>query len=862
MQTSYNVGSGYTDLDEKIQGIRLGDNVVWQVDSINDYIHFVLPYVDLAKKQGRNLIYFRFADHAPLLESGPGIKIFELDSSKGFESFSTQIHNIIKQQGLEALYVFDCLSDVQRAWATDLMIGNFFIVTCPYLFELQTVAYFAIYRNRHSYQTVARIRETTQLLLDIYHIEKELYVHPLKVWNRYSPTMFLPHKMVRDKFVPVTSSMDTSRLFSYISSQELSTSHRKVDHWDRIFMDSHALIDNAADEKQIQAALEKIINIMITRDSRMAKLAIKHFDLQTLLNIKSRLIGTGYIGGKAAGMLLARAILANDLDFDWQCRLEAHDSFYIGSDVFYSYIIQNNSWYMLMDQKTPDGYFSKANLLRDRFLEGEFPPEIKERFYELIEYFGQSPIIVRSSSLLEDSFGHAFAGKYESFFLVNQGTPEQRYLEFESAVKKIYASTMNENALTYRLNRGLDKLDEQMALLVQRVSGSYHKKYFFPFTAGVGVTYNTFVWDKQLSPEAGMIRIVLGLGTRAVDRVDDDYPRLIAMDKPLLRPTSQASDLVHFSQRKVDVLDVQNNKVETIPLANLINQVKDLDLRLVAQDVAIGNPNSDSMIYAPETMKVLTFDSLFLNTDFIDVMSRMFEMLELEYKYPLDIEFTMNYSEPFGMLINLLQCRPLQTKAFDSRVEIPSEIKNENMLFTSQGGFLGGNVSIPIDKIIYVPPAAYIDLPLIKKYELARMIGKVNQLLNKNKKPKTLLIGPGRWGTTTPSLGVPINFAEISKVSVICELSYPKGNLMPELSFGSHFFQDLVESEIFYCALFTDRGSASFDAKMIDQHENMLTSLLPEAREMADVLKVCDVSSENLRIMSDVVSQKVVCFFS
>jgi phosphoenolpyruvate synthase/pyruvate phosphate dikinase len=198
--------------------------------------------------------------------------------------------------------------------------------------------------------------------------------------------------------------------------------------------------------------------------------------------------------------------------------LEHHDSFYIGSDVFYSYIVQNGWWKLFIAHKTKEGYFSKASEMKQRMLKGVFPEEIKEQFQLMLEYFGQSPIIVRSSSLLEDAFGSAFSGKYESFFCVNQGAPEKRYENFEDAVRKIFAGTMNEDALAYRLQRGLDQMDEQMALLVQRVSGAYRKNYFFPELAGVGLSHNPFVWRKGMDAKAGMLRLVFGLGTRAVNQ--------------------------------------------------------------------------------------------------------------------------------------------------------------------------------------------------------------------------------------------------------------------------------------------------------------------------------------------------------
>ena len=185
--------TGVGGLDTVLCHLLKGDNVVWQVDSVEDYRTFVRPYVTRALQEGRRVIYIRFAAHPPVVEPREEIRVCTLDAAEGFETFSTQIHNIISEEGLGAYYVFDCLSDLLSAWATDLMIGNFFMVTCPYLYELDTVAYFGILRNYHDFHTIARIRETTQVLLDVYNFERRLYVHPLKVWNRYSPTMFLPH---------------------------------------------------------------------------------------------------------------------------------------------------------------------------------------------------------------------------------------------------------------------------------------------------------------------------------------------------------------------------------------------------------------------------------------------------------------------------------------------------------------------------------------------------------------------------------------------------------------------------------------------------------------------------------------------
>jgi len=122
---------------------------------------------------------------------------------------------------------------------------------------------------------------------------------------------------------------------------------------------------------------------------------------------------------------------------------------------------------------------------------------IRAQFRRMLNYFGQIPIIVRSSSFLEDGFGNAFAGKYESIFCVNACDPEERLLQFEDAVRRVYASTMDRSALEYRRQRGLDKMDEQMAILVQRVSGTKFDKYYMPCAAGVGFSYSVYRWSDK-----------------------------------------------------------------------------------------------------------------------------------------------------------------------------------------------------------------------------------------------------------------------------------------------------------------------------------------------------------------------------
>jgi hypothetical protein len=859
MLSATRVSSGINGLDEILNSLRSGDNVVFQVDDMEDYRSFVIPYVNTALQKGMRVVYMRFARHEPLLDGYSEIAVYNLNSDAGFESFSTEVHNIIRTEGRDVFYVFDCLSDLLHDWATDLMIGNFFFITCPYLYELNTLAYFAIMRNSHSFKTIARIRETTQLLLDVYNYQGKICVHPLKVWRRYSPTMFLPHIKEGGKFVPITNSADAASLFTYLTRKTSGKAERNLDYWDRVFLQAKDLLDKPHADTERLEMVKKLSKVLIGREKRILSLVQDHFTLEDLVAIKERLIGSGYIGGKSAGMLLARNILRDDGDTSWNEYLELHDSFYIGSDVFYSYIVQNGWWKILMSHKTKEGYFESGALLREKMLTGVFPDEVREQFQIMLEYYGQSPIIVRSSSLLEDAFGNAFAGKYESFFRVNQESPNLRYDELEEVIRQIFACTMNIDALTYRQQRGMDQQDEQMALLVQRVSGAYRKRYFFPDLAGVGLSHNTFVWQKGMDPRAGMLRLVLGLGTRAVNRVENDYPRIVALDAPLVKPHAKMEEARRFSQHDVDVLNLEEDRMESIPVNDVINDnlidrfdlIADKDIESSRRLREMGRKNPD--------VWVLTFDELMSSTGFPGIMQKMLKRLEEVYQYPVDIEFTVNFSAQGQFRVNLLQCRPFQAKGTNNRVEIPDGISDEKILLRQEGNFMGGSVYQPISRIIMIDPKGYAKLSLSEKYAIARLVGRLNKMTNRNITP-TILFGPGRWGTTTPAMGVPVTFSEINNIAVIAEVSYRDGSLIPDLSFGTHFFQDLVEMEIFYMAIYPEKEEVLFNISGLDSRPNLLEELAPQDAKYKEIVRVYDTGECDLRLLSDMVTQQLVCY--
>lgn len=861
LSSSERVSSGLEGLDLVLDGLRIGDNVVWRIDEIADYRAFVDAFVARAAEHNRSIIYLRFGRHPPLVAPAPGIQIVSVDALRGFEAFTRHVYQLITDYGRGAFYVFDCLSDLLSAWATDLMVGNLFQVICPYLYQLDTVAYFGLLSRSHCYTTLARIRETTQVMIDVRRTNGECYVQPVKVWQRESPTMFLPHVRQGHGFHPVIDSSDATRLHAHLEKRRGETTQRQLDYWDRLFLDAAEVMNQDPESQRHREVLELLYQVLISRDERIIRLARRYLTLKDLIAIRARMIGSGYIGGKAVGMLLARKILLRDDPERWHCHLEPLDSFFLGSDVYYSFLVHNGWWPRIMRQRTEAGYFSEARSLAEDMLKGQLPEEIRLELERMLDYFGQYPILVRSSSLLEDGFGNAFAGKYESLFLVNQGAPEQRLAQLEKAICRVFASTMSEDALTYRLQRGLADLEEPMGLLLQRVCGRYHGRHYFPDAAGVGVSRNTFVWDETMDPRAGMVRLVMGLGTRAVDRIEGDHACVVALDQPHKRPFRDREDAVRFSQHEVDVLDIQENRLKTLPLRHLIGDPQ-LALRWCGELDREASERSRERGGGPVWR--LTFNPLLRETGFVGLVQRLMQTLEVAYDYPVDIEFTLHLAKDGTPSFSLVQCRPLQTLGMSQRVELPDAVAPHRLLFATDGHFMGGNIDQPVARIIHVDGERYSALESHQKYAVARTVGQLNRrILNREDCP-TLLIGPGRWGTSTPELGVPIRFADISRMALITEVAALGEEMIPDLSFGSHFFQDLVESQIAYVALFPQRNASTYHPEWLHSASGIRRLSLalddPLDEAVTATVSVLDVRDTGLRVVADILRQRLVCY--
>lgn len=844
MPGSIHPTTGLAELDAVLHGVRLGDNIVWQIESLDTYRALVEPYAAAARAARLRLIYFRFADHPSLLDAA---ETHRPDPDAGFEAFIDQVHSVIEEAGRETIYVFDCLSHLADAWQSDRMLGNFFRLTCPRLLDLETVTYFGVFRNRHAQSAIGVITDTTQFMIDVFRCREKLYLRPIKVQHRSAAAMDLIHAWEPgDHFRPVRDSGTVSEILAnsrWPGLEDIAV----IGHWQKQFAAARSVASARRAGYPDPAEEEwfgRLSRMLFPDDPPMKRLIDEYLRLDDLLTVRTRMIGSGTIGGKALGMLLARAMLRRDAP-QLDARLEAHDSFYVGTDVFDTFLVHNGLWWLRRRQRDPDRYLDEVDEARIRVLGGRFSPTILRQLEGMLDYFGEWPFIVRSSSRLEDRYGNAFAGQYDSVFCANRGPWEKRRESLLDAIRQVYASTMSAQALRYRQRRGLLAENEQMAVLIMRVSGTAGGRFFHPHAAGVGLSVNPYRWNPQIDIKAGVVRLVAGLGTRAVDRSDDDYTRLVALNAPELRPETSFGDIARHAQRRMDAIDLDANRIVSGPFAAMVQDQPDYPLDLFTSREEAGKP------------AFLTFDPLLRDTSLVADLRDMLATLHAAYRHAVEIEFALNVLADGGYRINLLQCRPLQMRSADDKTEMSLRADLPTPI-TAQGAVIGPSRVLCPDRLVYVVPACYGAMNQSARLEVTRLIGRINQASG----DRTLVVlGPGRWGTRDLWLGLPVSFNEINRVAAICEIVAMNENLVPDVSLGTHFLNELIEADMLYFALFPGRDGNRLDERFLLAQPNRLADLLPGQEAHADAVRVIDLPQDAAHLFADAENQRVAIQF-
>ncbi|MDY6850598.1 MAG: PEP/pyruvate-binding domain-containing protein, partial [Thermodesulfobacteriota bacterium] len=502
--------------------------------------------------------------------------------------------------------------------------------------------------------------------------------------------------------------------------------------------------------------------------------------------------------------------------------------------------------------------------LQKKFLSASFSQNILDQLRKILEHFGTQPIIVRSSSLLEDNFGYAFAGKYDSVFCTNQGAFEDRFNDFLTAIKKVYSSVLKPDALLYRIKHKLINTDEQMAVLVMRVEGRNIDNVLMPMIAGVGFSRNFHPWSPRINTDKGLLRIVFGMGTRAVDRVGNDYPRMIALSHPEVRPVLYESEIKHYSQHSMDLIDLPSNEFKSMDINEFV-AINKLSIYRYFFSIFSEDTFSDPisfMQYKSAQGWVLTFNNLITKTSFAAIMDKILQKLEEAYGMPVDIEFVADVDDKGHIQINILQCRPLSEIRDKEKVEFPEDIDDKDIVFQTDN-CVNTNLIDNIQYIVYVDSDGYKELARDKKYIVGRAIGHINSVIEAAGE-SYILIGPGRWGSNNIDLGVNVTYADIDASSLMVEVAKSSGGFVPEVSYGTHFFQDLVEDKIYYLAVYPGFKNNTLNEIFLCHSYNIFSEMAPQYKELEQIVRVTKIEKEEgcFRVVMDRTQGAAICFIS
>ena len=573
----------------------------------------------------------------------------------------------------------------------------------------------------------------------------------------------------------------------------------------------------------------------------------------------------GKLGGKSSGMLLASQILrkVEDPHRDLVGEVRVPKTWFIASDGLQSFAEHNqledvyNRKYLEIDQVRRE-YPHIVQVFKN----SSFAPEILAGLSAALDDLEGRPLIVRSSSLLEDRIGASFSGKYKSLFLANVGTRTERLGAMTDAIAEVYASLFAPDPIEYRAERNLLDLHEEMGIMIQEVVGSRVGPYFMPSFAGVAFSHNEFRWSPRIRREDGLVRLVPGLGTGAVDRVGDDYPVLVAPGQSGLRVNVTTNEVLRYAPRRADAINLETRQFETVQMADLLrahgaeypalrNVVSVLD-----RDRMLRPLGFDSDL--AESTPVVTFEGLISSTPFLPRMRAILTVLREKMGVPVDIEFACDGSDFY-----LLQCRP-QSFARDSAAAPIPAVSPEHLLFAADKYVSNGRVP-DVTHVVYVDPDGYNRLSRLEDLrDVGRAVGRLNKLLPRR---QFVLMGPGRWGSRGDiKLGVSVTYSDINNAAVLIEIAARRGNSVPDLSFGTHFFQDLVEAGIRYLPLFPDEEGQALNDGFLRGAHNALADLLPEYRHLAPVVHVVDVAQATggliLRVLMNADEERAVGMFA
>ena len=506
-------------------------------------------------------------------------------------------------------------------------------------------------------------------------------------------------------------------------------------------------------------------------------------------------IGSGALGGKASGLVHVRDRVLSDLDASAfpELIVEVPTLTVLTTDVFDAFMEQNDLWAIALSDASDDRI---SNAFQNAVLPPRYVGDLRSLISEV-----HTPLAVRSSSLLEDDLDHPFAGVYGTKMIPNrQADVDTRFKKLQQAVKYVYASTYFKAAKAYILSTGQDLAREKMAVIIQEIVGRRHDDRFYPHLSGVARTYNYYPTGHG-KPSDGVVNLALGLGKEIVDGgVTWTYSPAYPKAPP---PFNSVGDRIKNSQngfwtvymgppRKPDPA----SETEYMVRAELEDSIWDGTMTHLASTY---DPQSDRLrpgVFGPGP-KVLDFSPI-LQMDVLPLnrlLKALMKTAEEVSGAPVEMEFAVTLDPPEGgpARFGFLQMRPMMVSEEDVTIDA-SEFESPDALISSVN-VMGNGVREDIADIVYLKPDVFEakNTPL-----MAQHVETVNKRLVAEGR-QYLLAGFGRWGSSDPWLGVPVDWGQISGARIIVEATLPQ--MSPDLSQGSHFFHNLISFKVMYLSV-------------------------------------------------------------
>ncbi|MCK4664162.1 MAG: response regulator [Bacteroidales bacterium] len=503
-------------------------------------------------------------------------------------------------------------------------------------------------------------------------------------------------------------------------------------------------------------------------------------------------IGEGSLGGKARGLAFIDAIIKkHQLLYQYDNVIIAIPrTVVLCTDIFDEFMEDNDLYKIGLSDISDD------EILK-HFIEAELPARIFENLKKIISVI-KNPIAIRSSSLLEDSHYQPFAGVYSTYMIPKIETNQKLMMKMLiDAIKSVYASVFYKESKAYMAITKNEMDEEKMAIIIQEVCGKRYDNKFYPTLSGVARSINFYPIEPEKS-EDGVANVAFGLGKMIVDggvtlRFSPKYPKKVLQ-------LSDPAMALRGTQKEFIALDLiaENFKQSTDDGVNLLklrikSAEKDNSLKHVASSYDLQNNIIRDGTNQPGK-KIITFSNILNHEVFplADILQHLLETGQNEMNNPIEIEFAADLDTPKGSpkIFNFLQIRPIVDNTNISDLDLSDINMDDTIIFSKSA--LGNGIIKGVSDLVYVKPEVF---NASKSEKIAFDIGKINEIFLKEDK-NYILIGPGRWGSTDPWLGIPVKWSQISAAKVIIESGLENYRIDP--SQGTHFFQNITSFKVGY----------------------------------------------------------------